>query len=123
MNFNSLFQLDTHYTGNDDSALTAAIKILLHANGLTICIAGRNGNSADTPLPVRPRSMPILVSLEDALLNELGLTQAHFGRFVYPGDRVGVLTKEVQRMTGLGDIPVIAVAGHDTASAVERGVL
>ena len=56
--------------------------------------------------------------LEDALLNELGLTQAHFGRFVYPGDRVGVLTKEVQRMTGLGDIPVIAVAGHDTASAV-----
>jgi rhamnulokinase len=42
----------------------------------------------------------------------------NFGRFVYPGEKIGTLTKEVQRMTGLGDIPVIAVAGHDTASAV-----
>ena len=32
--------------------------------------------------------------------------------------KVGVLTKEIQTITGLGAIPVIAVAGHDTASAV-----
>lgn len=31
---------------------------------------------------------------------------------------MGVLTPEVQRQTGLGPVPVIAVAGHDTASAV-----
>jgi rhamnulokinase len=29
-----------------------------------------------------------------------------------------VLTEEVQKMTGLGPVPVIAVAGHDTGSAV-----
>ena len=31
---------------------------------------------------------------------------------------MGTLSKEVQRLTGLGAIPVISVAGHDTASAV-----
>ena len=31
---------------------------------------------------------------------------------------MGVLTEEVQKITGLGAIPVIAVAGHDTGSAV-----
>ena len=35
-----------------------------------------------------------------------------------PGDQIGVLTEEVQKLTGLGAVPVIAVAGHDTASAV-----
>ena len=29
--------------------------------------------------------------LEDALLQEIGLTQAHFGRFVYPGEKIGGL--------------------------------
>lgn len=41
-----------------------------------------------------------------------------FGKMVNPGNVIGVLTDEVQKMTGLGAIPVIAVAGHDTASAV-----
>ena len=35
-----------------------------------------------------------------------------------PATVIGTLTEEVQRMTGLGCVPVIAVAGHDTASAV-----
>jgi rhamnulokinase len=37
---------------------------------------------------------------------------------VQPGTQIGVLTEEVQKMTGLGAVPVIAVAGHDTGSAV-----
>ena len=37
---------------------------------------------------------------------------------VQPGERIGILTPDLQRITGLGEIPVIAVAGHDTASAV-----
>ena len=31
---------------------------------------------------------------------------------------IGTLTEEAQRLTGLGAVPVVAVAGHDTASAV-----
>jgi rhamnulokinase len=36
---------------------------------------------------------------------------------VRPGTIIGTLTEEVQRMTGLGAVPVVAVAGHDTGSA------
>jgi rhamnulokinase len=56
--------------------------------------------------------------LEPKLLEAVGLTEDKFGRFVYPGETVGTLTPEVQQLTGLDAIPVIAVAGHDTASAV-----
>ena len=38
--------------------------------------------------------------------------------YMLTGEKVGVLTEEVQKITGLGAIPVIAVAGHDTGSAV-----
>lgn len=56
--------------------------------------------------------------LEPELLKAVGLSEKNFGRFVFPGEKVGVLTEEVQKITGLGAIPVIAVAGHDTGSAV-----
>ena len=55
---------------------------------------------------------------KDELLKAVGLSEKNFGRFVFPGEKVGVLTEEVQKITGLGAIPVIAVAGHDTGSAV-----
>ena len=48
----------------------------------------------------------------------MGLTPANFGRFVNPGETIGTLRAEVQQMTGLGNVKVVAVAGHDTASAV-----
>ncbi len=35
-----------------------------------------------------------------------------------PATIIGTLTEEVQKITGLNAVPVIAVAGHDTASAV-----
>ena len=40
------------------------------------------------------------------------------GSMVQPGAVIGTLTDEVQRLTGLGPVPVVAVAGHDTGSAV-----
>ena len=48
----------------------------------------------------------------------IGLQESQFGRYVNPGEKVGRLTAEVQQMTGLGAVPVVAVAGHDTGSAV-----
>lgn len=116
MNFNSLFQLDT-MRRNHDSALAAADKILFMPDALSYMLTGQMVTEytiATTAQLVNATKR----ELEAALLQELGLSQAHFGRFVYPGEKVGVLTEEVQRMTGLGAIPVIAVAGHDTASAV-----
>lgn len=116
MNFNSLFQLDT-LRRNNDSALAAVNKLLFMPDALSYMLTGEMVTEytiASTAQLVNAKTR----KLEDALLHELGLTQTNFGRFVYPGEKVGVLTNEVQRMTGLGAIPVIAVAGHDTASAV-----
>ena len=61
---------------------------------------------------------PRTKELDARLLQSVGLTREKFGRMVMPGTQIGVLTDEVQRLTGLGPVPVIAVAGHDTGSAV-----
>lgn len=116
MNFNSLYQLDT-LRRNNDSALGAASKILFTPDALSYMLTGEMVTEytiASTSQLVNAQTQ----QLEPELLAAVGLTPEHFGRFVFPGERVGALTKEVQKMTGLGAIPVIAVAGHDTASAV-----
>ena len=56
--------------------------------------------------------------LSDRLIESVGMKRSQFGRMVQPGTQIGVLTDEVQKMTGLGPVPVIAVAGHDTGAAV-----
>ncbi len=56
--------------------------------------------------------------LDETLLKEAGLTRDKFGPIVNPGHVIGTLTPQVQEFTGLGAVPVVAVAGHDTASAV-----
>ena len=48
----------------------------------------------------------------------VGLDSSMFGRYVNPGDQIGTLNPTVQKLTGLGPVPVLAVAGHDTASAI-----
>lgn len=116
MNFNSLFQLDT-LRRHQDSALEAADKLLFIPDALSYMLTGEMVTEytiATTAQLVNAATR----RLEPALLEAVGLTEKHFGRFVYPGEQVGVLTAEVQQLTGLGPVPVIAVAGHDTASAV-----
>lgn len=52
------------------------------------------------------------------LLDCLGIPTGIFPRVIQPGAQLGVLRAEIAEETGLGPLPVIAVAGHDTASAV-----
>ncbi|WP_071147884.1 rhamnulokinase [Bacteroides ihuae] len=116
MNFNSLFQIDT-LRRNRDSALTAAKKILFIPDALSYMLSGEMVTEytiATTAQLVNAKTR----KLEPELLASLGLTEDNFGRFVYPGETIGALSEEVQQQTGLGAIPVIAVAGHDTGSAV-----
>lgn len=116
MNFNSIFQLDTMRSRND-SALEAADKILFIPDALSYMLTGSMVTEytiASTAQLVNAHTR----QLEPELLKAVGLTPSHFGKFVYPGEKVGTLTPEVQKMTGLTAIPVIAVAGHDTGSAV-----
>lgn len=116
MDFNSLFQLDT-LRRNNDSALASANKILFIPDALSYMLTGE----MVTEYTVASTSQLVNAAtrkLEPQLLKALGLTEDSFGRFVYPGERIGTLTDAVQKETGLGSVPVIAVAGHDTASAV-----
>ncbi len=116
MNFNSLFQLYTlHRAG--DSALEAADKILFVPDALSYMLTGEKVTEytiASTSQILNPRTK----QMEQELLDVCDVRAEQFGRFVFPGEQIGVLNEEVQRQTGLGAIPVIAVAGHDTASAV-----
>ena len=116
MNFNSLFQL---YAMRQDgnSALKMAKKILFVPDALSWMLTGEavcEYTIASTSQMLDPRTG----ELSERLLKSVGLTRQHFGRMVQPGEQIGVLTEEVQQMTGLGAVPVIAVAGHDTGSAV-----
>ena len=61
---------------------------------------------------------PMSGDLDEDILAALGLGRDKFGEMTMPGTVVGTLSAQVQEATGLGAIPVVAVAGHDTGSAV-----
>lgn len=116
LNFNSLFQL---YALKRDacSALELADKILFMPDALSYLLTGKMVTEytiASTSQMLDPRTK----CFDKQLMDAVGVTEEQFGRFVFPGEQVGVLSEEVQKQTGLGAIPVIAVAGHDTGSAV-----
>ena len=116
MNFNSLFQL---YAMQQDgnSAMKMAKKVLFVPDALSWMLTGEavcEYTIASTSQMLDPRTG----DLSERLIESVELTREHFGRMVQPGTQIGVLTEEVQKMTGLGPVPVIAVAGHDTGAAV-----
>lgn len=116
MNFNSLFQLYAMKRAGN-SALRNAGKILFVPDALGWMLTGNavcEYTIASTSQILDPRTK----QLDEKLLASVGLTRDMFGTMVNPGHCIGTLTEEVQKMTGLGAIPVIAVAGHDTGSAV-----
>ena len=116
MNFNSLFQLYV-MRRDGNAALRHAEKILFVPDALGWMLTGE----AVCEYTIASTSQllnPVTKELDACLLGSLGLDRSLFGRMVMPGTRIGTLTEEVQKMTGLGPVPVIAVAGHDTASAV-----
>lgn len=116
MPFNSLFQLYT-MRRNGCEALAHADKILFIPDALIYMLTGEavmESTVASTSQMLNPQTG----DLDEELLKAIGLTRERFGRLVQPGERVGVLSAQVQEATGLGAIPVIAVGSHDTASAV-----
>ena len=116
LNFNSIFQLHAMKKAGN-VALKNAKKILFIPDALSYMLTGEmvcEYTIASTAQLLDPRTK----QLDPSLLASVGLSQDKFGRMVNPGDLIGNLRPEVQKETGLGAIPVVAVAGHDTASAV-----
>lgn len=116
MDFNSVFQLDTQKRLSS-SSLEAADKILFIPDALTYMLTGK----AICEYTVASTSQilnPATGDLDESILKAIGVDRNKFGVMTQPGTVVGTLTAQVQEATGIGPVPVIAVAGHDTASAV-----
>ena len=116
INFNTLFQLHA-MRREGDSALAAAHTILFMPDALAYLLTGQRVceytiASTSGFLNARTRE------LDTDLLSTVGLQRKQFGRIVMPGTPIGTLTPEVQALTGLGPVPVVAVAGHDTQAAI-----
>ena len=54
----------------------------------------------------------------EELFEALGISTGLMHEIVEPGTVIGSLDREIRRRTGVGEAPVIATAGHDTAAAV-----
>lgn len=116
MNFNSLFQLYAmRETGME--SLDVSDKILFIPDALSYMLTG-GAVCEYTVASTSELLNPVTRELDAELLNSVGVKREQMGRMVFPGTVIGTLRKEVQQLTGLGGVPVIAVAGHDTASAV-----
>ena len=116
MAFNSLFQLDTQRL-EGSAALDAADKVLFMPDALIYMLTGKaicEYTIASTSQILNPNTR----DLDHELLGKLGLRRDQFGPIVQPGEIVGPISAQVQKATGLGPVKVVAVAGHDTASAV-----
>lgn len=116
MDFNTVFQLYA-IKENSPEIIESADKILFIPDALAYMLTGK----AVTEYTVASTSQmlnPKTGDLDNDILEKLGISRDKFGRMVQPGEVIGKLTKQIQDYTGVEDVPVIAVAGHDTASAV-----
>ena len=116
MDFNSLFQLDT-LKRNGSAALEHADKVLFIPDALIYMLTGK-AICEYTVASTSQMLNPMTGDLDEDILKALGISRDKFGVMTQPGTVVGTLTAQVQEATGLGPVPVIAVAGHDTGSAV-----
>ncbi|SEG80285.1 rhamnulokinase [Thermomonospora echinospora] len=111
--FNTIYQLLAARADVDGAQTLLLIPDLL-AYWLTGRIGAELTNASTTGLlDVRTRTWSA------ALLDRLGLPERLFPELREPGEVIGPLRPDVAAETGLpGDLPVTAVASHDTASAV-----
>lgn len=116
MNFNSLYQLFAAKK-EKSSALEAAADILFMPDALSYLLTGRKVceyTIASTSQLLNPRTK----NFETRLFDAIPLSPSLMQPIVMPGDIIGYVNNSVQKECGIGSVPVIAVAGHDTGSAV-----
>lgn len=116
MNFNSLFQLYAAKKENS-SALNSAKDILFIPDALSFLLTGKKVCEY-TILSTSQFLNPKTQQVEKTLLEAMGVDASLIPPVVMPGQAIGNLTDDLAAECGLDTIPVIAVAGHDTGSAV-----
>ena len=116
MNFNTIFQIYAQHK-DPESPIHKAAEILFMPDLLSYMLTGEKVceyTDASTSGLIDPRTR----EFDHSLLERLGIDSSILRPIVQPGTTVGVLKKEICEETGFAPVPVIAVAGHDTASAI-----
>ena len=114
--FNTLYQLYAMKV-EGDPVLDMAHDMLFMPDLLAYFLTGRKGTEytmASTSEMINPYTR----DWDKALLERLGIPTNFLGEVKLPGTVRGTLLKDIARECGVDEIPVIAVGGHDTASAV-----
>lgn len=114
INFNTVFQLNAL---KNTSALKNAAQIGFVPDIISYLLTGKlvtEYTIASTGALVNAHTR----QLAPEILEAAGADPAKFGPLVTPGTEVGMLRPEICEATGIESVPVIAVGGHDTASAV-----
>lgn len=116
MEINTLFQL-LSLKKADSPQLQIADKLLFMPDLFSYYLTGE----ANTEYTIASTSELLNATTCDwdwALIDRIGLPRHLFCPIVMPGTVRGRLRKEIAEETGLGEVDVIAVGSHDTASAV-----
>lgn len=116
LNFNTIFQIYAQ-SQEPDSPIHKAKQILFMPDLLSYMLTGVKVceyTDASTSGLINPRTR----DFDRTLLDRLGIDSSILMPTVQPGTQVGLLKKEICEATGMEQVPVIAVAGHDTASAI-----
>lgn len=116
LDFNTLFQLHAQ-NESGFAPKEAAAKMLFMPDAISYLLTGETVCEY-TALSTSNMMNAYTRETDGELLRLVGMDAAMLGRYVQPGQRIGNLSENVQAETGLGAVPVIAVAGHDTGSAV-----
>ena len=116
MDINSVFQLYAQRK-EGSSALEAAQSILFMPDAISYLLTGEKVCEY-TILSTSALMDPRTKRIDPEILEVCGLSEQLFARIVFPGEKVGCLNEDLAASTGLGKVPVTAVAGHDTGSAV-----
>ena len=108
MNFNSLFQLDTLLS--DNSSIYPIIdKILFMPDALSYLLTGEMVTEY-TIASTSQMLNPYTKQFDESFLHILQLNETNFGKQVFPGQKIGNISPSVQRLTGLHEMSVVAVA-------------
>lgn len=116
MNFNSLYQLFA-LTQANNPLMKATKEILFMPDALAYMLTGNKVveyTIASTSQILNPRTK----QFDAELLEKAGVSPSILGEIVMPGYLIGTLRDDLAEDSELGKINVVAVAGHDTASAV-----
>ena len=116
LNFNSIFQLYAQ-TKEGFEPLRHAARILFMPDLLSYMLTG-NAVCEYTDASTSGMMDQKTRSFNTDLLQRLGIRTDVLLPIVPSGTVVGTLRPQLARETGLGEVKVVAVAGHDTASAI-----